>query len=121
MDDRSFPGIPPYASRLIRYKARQLSRQPGFRLDERCDLEHDLLTDLIDRLPKFDSATTGICTTKGRQKNEKRVMASRTSLMVRFWRAAVMPPMIRRRPWGSSGLRTARGSVTRASTQSTAT
>lgn len=56
MDDRSLPGIPPYASRLIRFKARQLSRQPGFRLDEHCDLEQDLLTDLIDRLPKFDPA-----------------------------------------------------------------
>lgn len=54
MDDRSFPGIPPYASRLLRYKARQLTRQHGFRAEERCDLEHDLYADLLERLPKFD-------------------------------------------------------------------
>lgn len=56
MDDRPHFGIPPYASRIIRHKARQLSRRRGFRPDERCDLEQELLTDLLDRLPRFDSA-----------------------------------------------------------------
>jgi RNA polymerase sigma-70 factor (ECF subfamily) len=56
MDDRSVPGIDTYASRLIRFKSRELSRQPGFSHSDRCDLEQILLTDLIVRLPKFNPA-----------------------------------------------------------------
>ncbi len=56
MDYRSVPGIDTYASRLIRFKSRQLSRQPGFSHSDRCDLEQTLLTDLIVRLPKFNPA-----------------------------------------------------------------
>lgn len=86
MDDRSFPGIPPYASRLIRYKAWQLSRQPGFRPDERCDLEHDLLSDLLDRLPKFNPAKSQLNTFVAR------VVERRVASIIRFRFAEMRSP-----------------------------
>lgn len=46
--------IDPYAKRLARYKARQLIRRPEFANSEREDIEHDLLLDLLERLPHYD-------------------------------------------------------------------
>jgi len=54
MDDRSDIGINEYAARLIKFKARQLSRRSGFSRTDRGDLEQDMWTDLIDRLPRYN-------------------------------------------------------------------
>jgi len=54
MDDRSRHSINEYAARLVRYKARQLCRKPGFSRSDRDDLEQSLLLDLLKRLPDFD-------------------------------------------------------------------
>jgi len=54
MDDRSDIGTNEYAARLIKFKARQLSRRSGFSRTDRGDLEQDLWTDLIDRLPRYN-------------------------------------------------------------------
>lgn len=43
-----------FAGRLIREKARQLIRQPGFHRSERPDLEQDLRLALWERVDKFD-------------------------------------------------------------------
>lgn len=56
MDDRSHPGINGYASRLIKFKARQLCRRPGFSRSDQEVIEHDLLTDLHLRMPRYDPA-----------------------------------------------------------------
>lgn len=55
MDDRSHTGINGYAARLIKFKARQLSRRSGFSRTDRQDLEQELWVDLLDRLPRYDA------------------------------------------------------------------
>lgn len=54
MDDRSHNGINGYAARLIKFKARQLSRRSGFSRTDRDDLEQELWLDLVGRLPRYD-------------------------------------------------------------------
>lgn len=56
MDDRSHSGINNYATRLIRFKARQLARRPGFTQSDRVDIEQELRADLLERLPRFDES-----------------------------------------------------------------
>lgn len=46
--------IPPYASWLIRHKARQLIGRYGFVSDDRKDIEQELALDLLRRLSKFN-------------------------------------------------------------------
>jgi RNA polymerase sigma-70 factor (ECF subfamily) len=45
-----------YAKSLIRYKARQLTRRPGFTEFDQEDLEQEMILDLLERLPKYDSS-----------------------------------------------------------------
>lgn len=47
--------VEPYASRLIAFKARQLSRCPGFSLGDRKDIEQELWLALLIRLPQYDA------------------------------------------------------------------
>ncbi len=49
-------GIDPRTFRLVRTKARQLSRRREFSVADREDIEQDLLLDLLTRLPRFDAA-----------------------------------------------------------------
>lgn len=49
-------GVDDYAIKLIRYKARQLTRMAGFSESDRSDLEQELMFDLLRRLPKYDAA-----------------------------------------------------------------
>ncbi|RMF23507.1 MAG: hypothetical protein D6760_05195, partial [Deltaproteobacteria bacterium] len=44
-----------YAARLIRFKARQLCRRPGFTPSDRADIEQEFRVDLLERLPRFDA------------------------------------------------------------------
>jgi RNA polymerase sigma-70 factor (ECF subfamily) len=62
MDDRSHSGLNGYAARLIQFKARQLSRRPGFSRTDRGDLEQELWADLLGRLPRFDPAKASLNT-----------------------------------------------------------
>jgi RNA polymerase sigma-70 factor (ECF subfamily) len=78
--------IPIYALMLFRFKARQLTCQPGFRLDERCDLEQDLLCDLLDRLPKFNPAKAQLNTFVAR------VIERRIASIIRFRFAELRSP-----------------------------
>jgi RNA polymerase sigma factor (sigma-70 family) len=43
-----------FAARFIRFRARQLSRQPGFRPSDRDDLQQQLFVRVVERLPQFD-------------------------------------------------------------------
>lgn len=45
-----------YAARLIRFKARQLCRRPGFSRSDQEVIERDLRTDLDLRMPRFNPA-----------------------------------------------------------------
>ena len=45
-----------YAATAIRCKARQLAGSSGFTRDEMEDIEQELRTDLLERLPKYDPA-----------------------------------------------------------------
>lgn len=51
-----------YAARLIRFKARQLCRRPGFTPSDREDIEQELRADLLGRLPRFDASKAGLNT-----------------------------------------------------------
>lgn len=62
MDDRSHTGLNGYASSLIKFKARQLSRRSGFSRTDRDDIEQDLWTDLLERLPRYDPAQASLNT-----------------------------------------------------------
>lgn len=62
MDDRSHTGLNGYASGLIKFKARQLSRRSGFSRTDRSDIEQELWTDLCERLPRFDPAKASLNT-----------------------------------------------------------
>ena len=53
----SYEGIiDEYTVRLIRYKAKSLIGKAGFTEADRDDLEQEMVIDLLDRLPKFDSS-----------------------------------------------------------------
>lgn len=62
MDDRSHTGLNGYASGLIKFKARQLSRRSGFSRTDRADLEQELWTDLLVRLPRYDRTKASLNT-----------------------------------------------------------
>ena len=53
-DARSTHILGGYASRLIKFKARQLSRRPGFSVSDLGDIEQELYLDVLQRLPKYD-------------------------------------------------------------------
>jgi RNA polymerase sigma-70 factor (ECF subfamily) len=52
----SYVGIDNYAARLIRIKARQLVGKAGFTEHDRCDLEQELMIDLLQRMRHFNPA-----------------------------------------------------------------
>ncbi|MBF0214758.1 MAG: sigma-70 family RNA polymerase sigma factor [Magnetococcales bacterium] len=58
----SYHGIDTNAVRVIRFKARQLSRLPGFSCSEIEDLEQEMVIDVLRRLPNFDPARSGLPT-----------------------------------------------------------
>ena len=49
-------GIEEYAAKLIKHKARQLVRAPGFTISDREDIQQDLIVALLENLPKYDSS-----------------------------------------------------------------
>jgi len=51
-----------YAARLIRFKARILSRRRAFTRDDREDIEQDLWLDLLERLPQYDPTKASLNT-----------------------------------------------------------
>jgi RNA polymerase sigma-70 factor (ECF subfamily) len=51
-----YDGIDSRIVQLVRRKAHQISRQPGFSAEDKRDLEQDLFLDLYRRLPRFDPA-----------------------------------------------------------------
>ena len=71
MDDRSRHGINDYAARLIKFKARQIARKPGFSQSDREDVEQSLILDLLKRLPDFDPAKAALNTFIDRIVNRK--------------------------------------------------
>jgi len=53
-DAEVFAHASAYAARLIRFKARQLCRRPGFTPSDWADIEQEFRLDLLERLPRFD-------------------------------------------------------------------
>ena len=49
-----YPDYDLYAVKLIRTKSRQLCKQPDFSLNDRLDIEQDLMIELAERLPTYD-------------------------------------------------------------------
>ena len=49
-----YPGFDLYAVKLISTKSRQLCKQPDFSLNDRLDIEQELMIELAERLPTFD-------------------------------------------------------------------
>ena len=49
-----YPGIDKSTVNLIRYKAKQLCRQPGFCNEDQSDLEQELMMELVRHLPAHD-------------------------------------------------------------------
>ncbi|GAB0057950.1 hypothetical protein SIID45300_02284 [Candidatus Magnetaquicoccaceae bacterium FCR-1] len=58
----SYHGIDTNAIRVIRFKARQLSRLPGFSSSEIEDLEQEMVIDVLRRMPNFDPERAGLPT-----------------------------------------------------------
>ena len=54
-----FEGIDEYAATLIRCKAQQLIRKPEFKGTDPEDLEQEMILDLLQRLPQYDSVRAG--------------------------------------------------------------
>ena len=54
--------LTPYIASLIEVKARQLVGKAGYTQDDIKDIEQDLIQDLLERLPKFDSAMASLNT-----------------------------------------------------------
>lgn len=54
MDASTRAELPEYASRLIRFKARQLIGRYGFVRSDRADLEQEFVVHLLERWPKYD-------------------------------------------------------------------
>ena len=50
------PKLQEYVDEIIRHKARQLARKPGFSPSDREDIEHELLIAILERWPAFDSS-----------------------------------------------------------------
>jgi RNA polymerase sigma-70 factor (ECF subfamily) len=49
------PKLLEYVNEIIRHKARQLARKPGFSASDRKDIEHELLIAILERWSAFDS------------------------------------------------------------------
>ncbi len=86
MDDRSHTGINGYASGLIKFKARQLSRRSGFSRTDRADLEQELWTDLVGRLPRYDPGKASLNTFIAR------VVDRKVASILRYHLAAMRSP-----------------------------
>ncbi|MEK6675074.1 MAG: sigma factor [Planctomycetota bacterium] len=70
------------ANRIIRHKARQLSRKPEFRLLDKEDLEQDLLLAILESWKRFDSRRASAMTFVAR------IIENKAASMVRALRAA---------------------------------
>lgn len=57
--ENRYDGINDYTSWLIRHKAKQLIGSAGFTKSDLEDIEQELILDLLQRLPKFDSNKAG--------------------------------------------------------------
>ena len=57
--ENRYDGIGDYAAWLIRYKARQLIGSAGLTKSDLEDIEQELILDLLQRLPKYDSDKAG--------------------------------------------------------------
>lgn len=86
MDDRSHTGLNGYASGLIKFKARQLSRRSGFSQTDRADLEQELWTDLLDRLPRYNPGKASLNTFIAR------VVDRKVATILRYHLAAMRSP-----------------------------
>lgn len=54
--ENKYRGLDEFAVKLIKHKARRLVRSAGFVDADRADLEQELLTDLLQRQPRFNPA-----------------------------------------------------------------
>jgi len=52
--NRKHEELTEYAFEVVHHKARQLVGKAGYTNDDVADIEQDLITDLLERLPKFD-------------------------------------------------------------------
>jgi RNA polymerase sigma-70 factor (ECF subfamily) len=52
--NRKHEELTEYALEVVHHKARQLVGKAGYTNDDVADIEQDLITDLLERLPKFD-------------------------------------------------------------------
>lgn len=86
MDDRFHTGLNGYASGLIKFKARQLSRRSGFTRTDRSDLEQELWADLLDRLPRYNSGKASLNTFIAR------VVDRKVATILRYHFAAMRSP-----------------------------
>jgi len=50
------PNLQEYVDEIIRHKARQLARKPGFSESDREDIQHELLIAVLERWPAFDAS-----------------------------------------------------------------
>ncbi|NLY01552.1 MAG: RNA polymerase subunit sigma-24 [Rhodopirellula sp.] len=76
------PKLQEYVDEIIRHKARQLSRKPGFSPSDQEDIEHELFIAILERWPSFDSKRASARTFVAR------VVASKAVSLVRTCQAA---------------------------------
>lgn len=50
------PNLQEYVDEIIRHKARQLARKPGFSESDREDIQHELMIAVLERWPAFDAS-----------------------------------------------------------------
>ena len=57
-----YPGIDESTVNLIRYKAKQLCRQPGFCYEDQPDIEQELMLELVRHLQDYDPSKASLRT-----------------------------------------------------------
>lgn len=76
------PKLQEYVDEIIRHKARQLARKPGFSPSDQEDIEQELLIAILERWPAFDSSRASARTFVAR------IIESRAASLIRASRAA---------------------------------
>ena len=76
------PKLLEYANEIIRHKARQLARKPGFGPSDWEDIEHEFLIAILERWPAFDSSRASARTFVAR------IFESKAASLVRACQAA---------------------------------
>lgn len=76
------PKLLEYANEIIRHKARQLAREPGFGPSDWEDIEHELLIAILEGWPAFDSSRASARTFVAR------IIENKAASLVRARRAA---------------------------------